>query len=136
MSKLQNQPAKVLIAEDDLDTRLLLKEIAANKGFVVVEADNGKEAIDLASSELPDLIVLDLSMPLIDGIEAAKVIRKSTQLSSIPILFMTAHGRLGISLFCEIDIIDEGGLIEYMSKPFTHSEFEDKLDQLCPPHKS
>ncbi|MDX6711425.1 MAG: hypothetical protein QOH96_2441 [Blastocatellia bacterium] len=136
MNKLDHKSAKVLIAEDDLDIRQLLSQIATNKGFLVIEADNGKEAVDLASTEVPDLIVLDLSMPLIDGISAAKEIRESKRLRGIPILFMTAHGRLGISLFCEIDIIDEGGLIEYISKPFSRSEFEDKLDQLCPQHES
>ena len=109
MNSLDHKSAKVLIAEDDLDIRLLLKQIATNKGFLVIEADNGKEAVELASIEVPDLIVLDLSMPLIDGISAAKEIRESRRLRGIPILFMTAHGRLGISLFCEIDIIDDGG---------------------------
>jgi CheY-like chemotaxis protein len=132
MNSLDSNSAKILIAEDDLDIRLLLSQIATNKGYYVIEADNGKEAVELASAEVPDLIILDLSMPLIDGISAAKQIRESRRLRSIPILFMTAHGRLGISLFCETDIIDEGGMIEYISKPFSQGEFEHKLDQLCP----
>jgi CheY-like chemotaxis protein len=136
MNSMDNKSVKVLIAEDDLDIRQLLRQIATNKGFHVIEADNGKEAVEKASTEVPDLIILDLSMPLIDGISAAKQIRESMRLRSIPILFMTAHGRLGINLFCETEIINEGGLIEYISKPFSQGEFEHKLDQLCPRHES
>lgn len=103
---------KILIADDDFDNRAILKEALGAAGFDVIEAVNGEEAVASALKELPDLIFLDLSMPKLNGWEAAKRLRGLAQTAAIPIFAFTAHALQG----------DEGtarasGCDEYVSKP-------------------
>ncbi|MCL4378573.1 MAG: response regulator [Actinobacteria bacterium] len=86
--KFNNQ--KVLVADDIESNRLLLKEILNIYGLRFFEAANGKEAINLASSEHPDIILMDLRMPVMDGYEAIKIIKNDPGLKNIPIIILTA----------------------------------------------
>ncbi len=81
----------ILLAEDTDDTRYLLKYWLESFGYQVIEACDGKEALDLALAHQPDLILMDIGMPEMDGIEATKVIRSSEKISEIPIIAVTAH---------------------------------------------
>jgi CheY-like chemotaxis protein len=85
----------VLIAEDQGDLRQLYAEHLTISGFDVIEARNGAEAIDRSSSQLPDVILMDLSMPVIDGWEATKRLKADTRTAHIPILALTAHDASG-----------------------------------------
>ena len=83
---------KILVAEDYKDTREVLKFVLERKGYQVLEAANGNEAVETVQKEFPDLIFMDMSMPEMDGIAATEIIRSSSGISEIPIVAITAHG--------------------------------------------
>jgi len=87
---LRSQPL-VLLAEDFEDARELYRDFLEFSGFTVETAGNGREAIDLAVSLLPDLILMDASMPVLDGWQATKELKANPATKHIPILALTAH---------------------------------------------
>lgn len=91
----QRERPVVLIAEDQQDLRQLYAEHLTLSGFDVIEAVNGAEAIDLTSSRLPDVILMDLSMPVLDGWEATKRLRADARTKHIPVVALTAHDGSG-----------------------------------------
>ena len=84
------RPPLVLIAEDHEDSRDALKTLLDAFGYRVLEAGNGREAVDLALSERPDLILMDMMMPNVDGFQATREIRMVEALRTVPILALTA----------------------------------------------
>ena len=104
---------KILIAEDDLDM-LNLYEAVLSKDFEAIPATNGKEAVDLAVAEVPDLILMDIMMPVMDGLEATRLIRQNPKTRSIPIIAVTALGGRKDKEKCL-----QSGCDDYLSKPFT-----------------
>jgi two-component system cell cycle response regulator DivK len=90
MTAARNQPL-VLLAEDFEDARELYRDYLEFSGFSVQTAANGREAIDLALSLLPDLILMDASMPVLDGWQATKEIKTNAATKHIPVLALTAH---------------------------------------------
>jgi DNA-binding response OmpR family regulator len=102
---------KILVAEDDANTRDALREVLDREGFRVVTASNGREALDLFRKEKPDFICLDVMMPELNGYEVCSRIRREDE--SVPVLFLTAKSEeiekvLGLEL----------GADDYMTKPF------------------
>jgi len=85
-------PKKILVVEDNLDTRELIHLHLTTEGFAVVTASNGREGLYLASAEHPDLIITDISMPEIDGLELVRQLRTQSKFESLPILVLTAFG--------------------------------------------
>jgi CheY-like chemotaxis protein len=118
---------KALIIEDHADMRELLCWQAELMGFSVLSAQRGREGIDKALAEKPDLIVLDIMMPGLDGRDAAREIRGKPELKDVTILASTA-------LFSEDDLKAclDAGCNGYIVKPFTFSEFKAKLQELAP----
>lgn len=111
--------ATILIVDDFDDTRCLLRTWLERKGFRVVEAENGREAISEAESESPDLIIMDLEMPELDGISATKLLRRSEKNAHTPIVAVSAYGAdrfRGLAL--------QAGCNEYVSTPFEPSDLE------------
>ena len=84
---------KILVAEDTDDSRQLLKFLLEMYGYSVLEAVNGKEAVKTAVELCPDLILMDISMPVMDGLTATMAIRKFDAVENVPILAVTAFGR-------------------------------------------
>src|ERR1700716_2873116 len=82
----------ILVVDDFDDTRWLLRTWLERKGFRVIEAHNGKEAIDEAQIEAPDLIIMDLEMPELDGLSATRKIRADLRLAGVPIVAVSAYG--------------------------------------------
>ena len=82
---------KVLLVEDFEDTRLFMRLELEGQGFIVFEAENGQVAVDTAAREKPDVILMDLTLPLMDGFTATKLIRQNEQLKNVPIIAVTAH---------------------------------------------
>jgi CheY-like chemotaxis protein len=104
----------VLLVEDNLHNRRIFTSILTHYGFAVREAVNGAEAVELARSVRPDLILMDLSLPVLDGWEATRRIKEDAELRAIPIIALTAHAMSG----------DEGRALEagcdaYLSKPIS-----------------
>lgn len=83
---------KVLIAEDYEDTRSLMRFLLEGYGYEVLEAATGQQAIETVKKERPDLILMDISMPGVDGLTATQIIRKSTNGANLPIIAVTAYG--------------------------------------------
>ena len=82
----------ILVVDDFDDTRLLLRTFLEKRGFRVVEAENGVDAVAQAESESPDLIIMDMQMPQLDGLSATRKIRMVKQLNSVPIVAVSAYG--------------------------------------------
>jgi two-component system, cell cycle response regulator DivK len=91
MGERDAKDLKVLLVEDFEDTRLFMRLALEEHGFIVFEAENGQTAVENANREKPDVILMDLTMPLMDGFAAAKLIRQNEQLKNIPIIAVTAH---------------------------------------------
>ena len=81
----------ILVAEDYKDVRRMMRQFLENKGFEVIVAHDGSQAVEKAVSEHPDLIIMDLAMPGMDGIQATQAIRSNDEISDIPILALTAY---------------------------------------------
>lgn len=81
----------ILVVEDTPDSRELMKIILESEGYRVLEAENGVVAVRIAQCELPDAILMDMSLPLMDGCQATKRIRKEPALFNVPIIACTAH---------------------------------------------
>jgi CheY-like chemotaxis protein len=82
---------KILLVEDNEMNRDMLSRRLARNGFEIVMAVNGQEGLDLASSENPDLILLDMSLPVVDGWEAARRLKADAGTAKIPVIALTAH---------------------------------------------
>ena len=81
----------VLIVEDDEDSRYLMRLELERLGYLIVEAENGEQAVEVAAREQPDIILMDLTLPLMDGIAATQKIRATDGFNGVPIIAVTAH---------------------------------------------
>lgn len=84
---------KVLIVEDYEDTREFMKFLLESYGYQVIEAADGIEAVDRAKQQCPDLILMDISLPVVDGLTATRTIRKCSNQAQMPIIAVTAFGK-------------------------------------------
>ena len=109
----------IMVVEDYDDTRLLLKQWLEGLGYSVLEASNGQEAVDIADRERPDLILMDLDLPILDGIAATQKIRQKPQLEHVPIVAVTAYPMS----YSHVKAFSKG-CDEYMRKPIDISELE------------
>ena len=117
----------VMVVEDYDDTRVMLKSILERKGFRVVEAVNGREAVERAASECPDLILMDLDLPILDGIEATNRIRRMGALCAVPIVAITAYpmSYTRVRAFAQ-------GCNEYLPKPIDLAQLEEVIRRHLP----
>ena len=116
---LNNRDLKILIADDEPTNRFIAKMALAKDGYQIVEATNGKEAIEIAKKENPDVILMDAVMPIMNGFEAIKYIKNDENLANIPILMVTA-------LDSKEDKVKafNSGANDYISKPFDMQELK------------
>ena len=119
-------PKKILLVEDRADIRTMMAVYLTMNEFQVVEAANGAEAIEMAFEHRPDLILMDIAMPVLDGIDSTKAIRQHEELRHIPIVCLTAFG----DLYEERAM--EAGCAEVAAKPVDFN----KLDLMIRHHMS
>jgi CheY-like chemotaxis protein len=127
-SDLSNQePFKptILVVDDFDDTRLLLRTWLERKGICVIEAENGNQAVALAESERPDLIIMDLEMPELDGLAATRKIRNVKELENVPVVAVSAYGAEQFR-----DDALAAGCDEYVSTPFEPEDLEQLIRSL------
>lgn len=117
--------SKVLLVEDNEMNRDMLSRRLERKGFHVVFALDGKAAVDLAEKERPDLILMDMSLPVMDGWEATRQIKANSELKEIPIIALTAHAMSG-----DREKALEVGCEEYDTKPVDFPRLIDKINAL------
>ncbi len=128
MSTATNGPRTILVVDDFDDTRLLLRTWLERRGFRVVEAENGIQAITQAETESPDLIIMDMQMPQLDGLSATRRIRSLESMNSVPIVAVSAYGA---DQFREQALA--AGCNEYVSTPFEPATLERVILALVQP---
>ena len=116
----------VLVAEDSQDTRIMLKRAFELKGYRVFEAEDGKQALEMARRHRPSLMVIDLNMPVLDGLETIKSIReREGEGEHTPIVAITAYDVYGME-----EAALENGCNRYLSKPLDLEELDRALKGL------
>jgi two-component system, cell cycle response regulator DivK len=119
--------ARVLLVEDTEDNRQMMRKLLEMSGYQVVEATNGEEAVTVASEQHPQIILMDLSLPLIDGLAATRRIRSLPGLDKVPIIAVSAHDTA--------DFHSEAlaaGCNAYITKPINYPELEEIVSRLLP----
>lgn len=112
------EQAKILVVDDDLSYRFLVTTPLAQAGFNIIEADNGVECMDKLSAESPDVIIMDVLMPQMNGYEACEAIRKIEAYQHIPILMMTGGGADDDDA---VEAAYQAGATDFISKPFNYN---------------
>jgi two-component system, cell cycle response regulator DivK len=127
MGKDQKGGQTIMVVEDYDDTRMLLREVLETKGYRVLEAINGQEAVDVSKREQPDLILMDLDLPILDGIAATQQIRQQADMDEVPIVAVTAYpmSYTRVKAFAK-------GCNEYLPKPIDFVELEEVLNRYVP----
>lgn len=108
-----DQTKEVLIVEDNEDNSILAEKILKYYGFKTAVTSHGNAALQYCETHQPDLILMDLSLPDIDGMEVTRLLRKKHQYQQVPIIALTAHAMRGIRKTTE-----EAGLNDFLIKPF------------------
>ena len=117
--------AKILIVEDNEMNRDMLSRRLGRRGYDVILAVDGKEAIEQAASESPDLILMDMNLPIVDGWEATRRLKAASPTRSIPIIALTAHAMAG-----DRSRALEAGCDDYDMKPVQLSRLLEKMESL------
>jgi CheY-like chemotaxis protein len=112
MPERDSRDLKVLLVEDVEDTRLFMRLALEDQGFIVFEAEDGQAAVASAVRETPDVILMDLSLPRMDGFAAAKLMREKHELKNVPIIAVTAHQEIGFRTDAKAS-----GFDAYVTKP-------------------
>ena len=117
--------AKILIAEDEQDIRTLITFTLQFAGHDVVAFKDGQEALENAEQESPDLIMMDVRMPRMDGYTACRNMKTNPAIAEIPVVFLSAKGQEA-----EINIGYEAGAEEYLLKPFAPDDLTNRVNEL------
>ena len=120
-----SEMTKILLVEDNEMNRDMLSRRLARRGFEVLIAENGQSGVDLTVSERPDLVLMDMSLPVMDGWEATRRLKADPNTSAIPIIALTAH-----AMASDREQALEAGCDDYDSKPVDLSRLVRKIEQL------
>lgn len=115
---------RILVIEDNPDNMTLIVDVLLSLDYAVLQATDGEKGVDLARSEQPDLILMDLSLPRMDGWTATRTIKADEALKAIPVVALTAHAMVG-----DRERALEAGCDDYISKPIDLQELVTKLNQ-------
>jgi len=123
-------PAKILVADDVALMRNLLLRALAKAGYLVTEAHNGKQALEMVNRERPDLIVLDSMMPVLSGPECLKILKSTPHTKNIPVIMCTARSE-------KPDVVESAqlGADDYIVKPFKIETVLERVAKHLPPEK-
>src|ERR1700688_2340324 len=122
---------KILLVEDNEMNRDMLSRRLQRKGYTVVTADDGEQGHSLAHSESPDIILMDISLPVMDGWEVTRLLKASEATRHIPIIALTAH-----ALVSDRTKAFEVGCDDYDTKPIEFARLNEKIDNLLVVRKS
>jgi DNA-binding response OmpR family regulator len=115
--------ARILVVDDSPDVRLALATILEDAGYDVVEAEDGDQVFDLAVKESPNLVLLDVMMPRVNGFDALATLKADTRTSPIPVIMVTAKGRPE-----DMAMARSLGAVEYITKPWADGDVELRVD--------
>lgn len=116
---------RVLLVEDNMDMVDIMRKGLEFLGYEVMVAENGLQAVEFAAEQSPDIIVMDILLPKVDGLEATSLIRKNPKTQSTPILAATALALPGHKEKCL-----QAGCDDYIAKPFTHRQLDAAISRL------
>jgi two-component system cell cycle response regulator DivK len=105
---------RILVVEDQEDNRQIVRDLLTNAGFEMIEAEDGERGVAVAISERPDLILMDIQLPVLDGYEATRRIKAHPELKSIPIIAVTSYALSG-----DEHKVTAAGCDGYMPKPYS-----------------
>ena len=125
MPERDSRDLTVLLVEDVEDTRHFMRLELEEQGFIVFEAENGQVAVETAAREKPDVILMDLTLPLMDGFTATKLIRQYDALKNVPIIAFTAHKEDDFRADAKAS-----GFDAYVTKPIDVNWLKDLIDGL------
>jgi len=126
MEQVENKK-KVLIVDDEPNVRRLLHTILG-KTFNVLEAEDGRQAIEITNSQKPDVVLMDMMMPKMDGLTACHMIKNDPATKSIPVIMVTA---IGFEL--NVKLSQQMGASGYVTKPFSSEDLLGKITQVLAP---
>ena len=115
---------RILVVEDQEDNRQILRDLLATAGYDMIEAEDGMQAVAAASEHRPDLILMDIQLPIMDGYEATRRIKADASLRSIPIIAVTSYALSG-----EEKKARAAGCDDYVPKPFSPRQLLAKIRQ-------
>ncbi|HAG55765.1 MAG TPA: response regulator [Dehalococcoidia bacterium] len=115
--------ARILIVDDSPDVRLALATILEDTGHEIVEAEDGDQVFDLAVAQNPDLVLLDVMMPRVNGFDALATLKADTRTNPIPVIMVTAKGRPE-----DMAMARSLGAVEYITKPWADGDVELRVD--------
>lgn len=122
MEKSKGTPGKILVVDDNQDSRELVMKILKGKGHQLIEAVDGEDALEKVAAEQPNLILLDISLPKIDGHEVTRRLKQNKKFASIPVIALTAHAMKG-----DKEKALASGCDDYISKPINVRDFYDRI---------
>lgn len=118
------RPPLVLVVEDHEDTRMMLKMMLEMRGYRVAEAGDGEEGVALARRERPRLVIMDATLPRLDGIAATRRIRSDSSLAGVPVVFLSGHARPDFRAAA----LDAGGT-DFLVKPVVLEELASVIER-------
>lgn len=127
MNQSKSAGLKILVVEDYDDIRLTARLELEERGYRVLEATNGEEAVELAWRECPDVILIDLSLPVVDGLTATRRIREDPQMKNVPVIAVTAHNE---TQYRQNALA--AGCSAYVTKPVDFAWLDTLISQLLP----
>ncbi|TMC86010.1 MAG: response regulator [Chloroflexi bacterium] len=122
----RGQPT-ILVIENEVSNRILIERVLSTRGYYCLCASNGREALEILDRERVDLILTDLSMPVLDGYRTTQLIRSRPALINVPIVAVTAY-----ALNDENEAALQIGCNEYLTKPFKQRQLLEVVDRLLP----
>ena len=118
---------RILIVEDQADNRRILRDLLSSAGYDIIIAENGQEALEVVPRERPDLILMDIQLPLLDGYEATRRIKANPTLRAIPIIVITSYAVSG-----DESKAKAAGCDAYVAKPFSPRALLAKVREFLP----
>ena len=118
---------RILVIEDQVDNRIILRDLLTSAGYEVIESLNGEDGVAVAESERPDLILMDIQLPVLDGYEATRRIKANPALASIPVIAVTSYALSGDEVKAKA-----AGCDGYVTKPFSPRELLGKVREFLP----
>jgi two-component system, cell cycle response regulator DivK len=115
---------RILVVEDNRDNMTFIADVLSALGYDVIQAINGEDGLEATQREKPDLILMDLSLPVMDGWTATKEIKSNPELSNIPVIALTAH-----TMMKERQRAMDAGCDDYITKPIELAELRSKLEK-------
>ncbi len=118
---------RILVVEDQEDNRAILRDLLQSVGYELIEAVNGEEALTMAVKHKPDLILMDIQLPVVDGYEATRRIKAEPALQGIPVIAVTSYALSG-----DEEKAREAGCDDYVTKPFSPRDLLAKVQAYLP----